>query len=570
VHKSLKHISKLLFWRNTFAYYYILERNNRWQTLIIALVVTCSGCGDSGIGNKVSSLTGGKLHTDAMKSSITAALADSSHALWPKFTDSFYSRSQVQQLYKLSKGELLWLQSSGINEQAERLLKQLAVADSHGISGKFFSLDSLKYAAKQIESKGDQAAASFELKLSHAYLRLVGAMTHGIFPTDSVREEWYSAVDSNANVPQLAYNLIDKDSIAYACATLAPKQKEYRVLCKKLWELRAIQAKGGWQKFDMPSNDAYKLVEEANNKNLRKRLFVELGLPTDTISSSLDTALLQAITKFQYLHDIKITGKIDTTTYNKLQLTAQDKINTICNNLERMRWMQNSYASPYVYVNVPQMYLEYRLEDSTAFRMRVVVGRVSRPTPTLDAPMKNIVFNPPWSVPPTIMEEEIVPGVSKRGSSYLARRGLKAYLGGREVDASRINRSNYKMFTISQKPGLNSSLGVVKFNLPNRHAIYLHDTPHREDFVKQYRAFSSGCIRVHKPRDFAAFILNDSTYSRDNIDSIAKTRITKEVPLKQKLDVHIVYLTNGIDSAGNFMYLRDIYGQDKLMRGLWN
>jgi L,D-transpeptidase YcbB len=112
-------------------------------------------------------------------------------------------------------------------------------------------------------------------------------------------------------------------------------------------------------------------------------------------------------------------------------------------------------------------------------------------------------------------------------------------------------------------------LQVVKFNMPNRHAIYLHDTPHREDFVKNYRAFSSGCVRVHKPREFAEFLLQDTLYTKLKIDSIARTKQTKDVRLKENLDVHIVYLTNGVDSAGNIMYWRDIYAQDAKFAGIW-
>jgi murein L,D-transpeptidase YcbB/YkuD len=127
-----------------------------------------------------------------------------------------------------------------------------------------------------------------------------------------------------------------------------------------------------------------------------------------------------------------------------------------------------------------------------------------------------------------------------------------------------INSKNYKTFAISQAPGYRSSLGEVKFNMINPWAIYMHDTPHREDFVKSFRAYSSGCIRVHKPKQFAEFLLRDTVnYSYQKIDSICKKRSTIYIPFKRNVNVHIVYLTNALDSLGNVMYLKDVYGWDR-------
>jgi murein L,D-transpeptidase YcbB/YkuD len=232
--------------------------------------------------------------------------------------------------------------------------------------------------------------------------------------------------------------------------------------------------------------------------------------------------------------------------------------------MDRMRKMQHDFPQPYIWVAVPKMELDYVENDSVQFNMRVVVGRKARPTPSLKSKVENIVFSPPWTVPPTIMKEEVVPGIARRGGSYLARRGLKAYdRRGRVINPSQINASNYKRFSIGQAPGYRSSLGEVKFNMINPWAIYMHDTPHREDFVKAFRAYSSGCVRVHHPKEFAAFLLQDTAkYSYQKIDSICKTRKTIFVPMDRKIDVHVVYLTNALDSAGNVMYLKDVYGWD--------
>lgn len=178
--------------------------------------------------------------------------------------------------------------------------------------------------------------------------------------------------------------------------------------------------------------------------------------------------------------------------------------------------------------------------------------------------MKHVVVSPPWTVPPTILEKDVLPGVLRRGGGYLARKGLKAVDGnGRPVNPSSITLANYKRFSYTQKPGYNSSLGEIKFNMPNSESVYMHDTPHREDFPKANRALSSGCVRVHKPKEFATFVLNDTgKYSYTKIDSMCKERKTKYIPIGKPMQVYFAYLTAGVDSTGRFMYPADIYSWD--------
>ncbi|HAD33347.1 MAG TPA: hypothetical protein DCF44_02450 [Chitinophagaceae bacterium] len=233
---------------------------------------------------------------------------------------------------------------------------------------------------------------------------------------------------------------------------------------------------------------------------MRKRLYAEINLPTDTSNQTWTLDLLESLKYFQYRHQIRETGKMDTATIRRLNTNLDEKLRKLALNMERMRWLRHDFQQPFIWVNIPKMDLEYVEKDSIQFAMRVVIGRPGRPTPSLDSKIENIVFSPPWIVPPTIMREEVVPGIARRGGSYLARRGLKAYdRRGRVVNASRINAKNFRSFSIGQAPGYRSSLGEVKFNMPNPWSIYMHDTPHREDFVKFNRAYSSVCVRVQKP-----------------------------------------------------------------------
>jgi len=382
-----------------------------------------------------------------------------------------------------------------------------------------------------------------------------------------MNKDWKTKNDSLFNESALLKKCTDGISITAAFESIRPNHPWYKKFkdeyCKLL---NNIQPDSVLTIIDL--RDSISIgFNSPSVAILRKKIHREVGLPLDTISTMWAEDLLEAVRRFQFKNQIKPTGKLDTVTLTALKTKTADKLKKIAINMERFRWMRHEFKQPFIWVNVPKMELDYYDKDSVEFNMRVVVGKISRKTPTLDAKIENIVFSPPWNVPETIMREEVVPGISRRGGSYLSRRGLRATDSrGRPVNPSVINSSNYRRFNISQAPGYRSSLGEVKFNMPNPWAIYLHDTPHREDFVKHYRAYSSGCIRVHKPKEFAEFLIQDpSLYSYNKIDSICKMRRTISYPMKREIAVHIVYLTNGIDSNGNIMYLKDVYGWDKNM-----
>lgn len=205
--------------------------------------------------------------------------------------------------------------------------------------------------------------------------------------------------------------------------------------------------------------------------------------------------------------------------------------------------------------------------------MEVVVGKTIRQTPSLNANLANVVINPPWGVPPTIMKKDVLPGMARSGQAYLNKKGLKVYdMKGNRVSASGVNSSNYKRYVFRQDPGDDNALGYVKFNLPNKWDIYLHDTPHREDFGKKDRFLSSGCIRVQKPKEMAEFILSElegKRYPISRLDSVITTKKTRYEVLKNKIPVHIVYLTAFEDTTGTqIRFITDMYKRDRKLQAL--
>jgi murein L,D-transpeptidase YcbB/YkuD len=237
--------------------------------------------------------------------------------------------------------------------------------------------------------------------------------------------------------------------------------------------------------------------------------------------------------------------------------------------------MQKQFGNLYLVVDVPLMELFLRRDGVNVMHMRVVVGKPERQTPSLFATMANVVINPPWGVPPTILKNDVLPGVQKDGKNYLNKKGIKVYdRRGNIVKASSINAGNYKRFNYKQDPGDDNSLGYVKFNLPNPWDIYLHDTPHRTDFVKNYRALSSGCIRVQQPQEMAVYILSEiekKYFTIGKLDTIISTEKTRWEVLKTKIPVHIAYLTAFEDTTGkHIQFTRDIYHRDDKLISLLN
>lgn len=217
-------------------------------------------------------------------------------------------------------------------------------------------------------------------------------------------------------------------------------------------------------------------------------------------------------------------------------------------NMERWRWLPRSFGARYVLVNVPAF--EVRLVDGgrTVATHRAIVGKPATPTPQLTANMIGVTLNPTWSVPSSIVAESI--GKLIRNTPAAARaRGFTWTSDGGGLH-------------VRQKAGATNALGLVKFQLPNPHAIYLHDTPSRGLFDTVRRAYSHGCIRVQDPAGLAAEILAGTDWTADRIAAGIAAGDTVTAPLPTPLPVHIVYLTAVRGPDGGIRLLDDVYRRD--------
>jgi murein L,D-transpeptidase YcbB/YkuD len=243
-------------------------------------------------------------------------------------------------------------------------------------------------------------------------------------------------------------------------------------------------------------------------------------------------------------------------------------------NMERWRWMPAELGSTYVWNNIPEFITRVVKNGKIIYAERIIVGKLKYPTSIFSATMRSIMFHPAWVVPPTIVKEDLKPALQRGGPSggpstdILEQRNLKVRLKGRPVDADTVDWKavNIRHYTFIQPPGPGNALGTLKFNFPNRHAVYMHDTPQRELFAETIRTLSHGCIRVREPDRLAALLLaEDKGWSAEQVKSLLARDKSSVVKLNWPVPVHLTYFTVVVDEKGKVETFPDVYGVDGRM-----
>ena len=482
----------------------------------------------------------------------------------PAIENPSFFQKDLAFVYAQGENAPIWLTENGISAAGQQLLNDLDSLSVEGLDSKAYQLAELKSNfANFKEGKSKKTLAelvAWDTTCTAAYLQASRDLLIGRLIPRKADSLWFHSNDSTWTAPE---NLIAqaKDNTKYTpLANYRSRLPAYKMLHAEALRLQQLKGDSG-----------YLGLKNGINGQSGDSLFSALlakELPWKT-GGNLENALKE----YQGFYALKITGIADSATLKMLTMPVDSQLLRLSANMERLRWMEQNPEAQYVFVNIPQMEMVFRKGPETLVHMRTVVGKPARQTPSLNADMTNVVFNPPWGVPPTIRKREVIPGVMRSGGGYLRRKGLQAFdRRGRKVDPRSINSGNVKSLNFRQPPGARNALGDVKFNLPNKYDIYLHDTPHREDFPLAYRAKSSGCIRLAQPRQFAEFILNTiegRDFDQQSIDSIVNRRVTKIENLKNKIPVHIVYLTACEDSTGSHVqYVADVYKKDRKLMNL--
>jgi L,D-transpeptidase YcbB len=313
---------------------------------------------------------------------------------------------------------------------------------------------------------------------------------------------------------------------------------------------------------------------------LRKRLEVPLpapvaGKPVD--ETFYDDGLKAAVVAFQKDHGMRpdgIVGNATRAALNDFEVLSPQKVLA---NMEEWRWMPDDLGEFYVTVNIPEFTLRIVKNGAVIHNERVITGLPDKETPVFSETMKTIIFKPRWNVPDSIKVLELWPSLA-RGGTYFSRQGLRLSQNGREIDPLSVDwsSSDIRKYDIYQPPGGSNVLGELKFAFPNKHTVYMHDTPNKNLFDEASRPFSHGCMRVRNPRRMAEILLaEDKGWDAAKIAELLATGPdNNEVQIEKKIGVHITYFTAWVDDKGELQTARDVYGHEKritqALAGQWS
>jgi murein L,D-transpeptidase YcbB/YkuD len=475
----------------------------------------------------------------------------------------------LSQLYQENLYQPLWLSEDSGSVLLDSVYHDLCQLSSDGISTERYHLKELQELIllfKQSQQPSISSLIKLDTTITHQYLKAARDLMFGLLIPRKADSLWFHANDSSWAIQSILPLL--KSNQYPSLKIFRSELPYYKLLQHSLQHYAALDTNSSFLKLKE------QLAADASAPDSLVQALIQLEAPWLTsISDTLNGVAAQVQSYQQYL-GIKRTGKIDSTTFSFLIRSPSEVTKIIDANLERMRWLPQAFEQDYIVVNIPTMNFSMMRSSQEVMAMNVVVGKPSRQTPILNAMMSNVVINPPWGVPPTIAKNDVLPGLLRSGEAYLRKKGLDAYdHKGNKVSASTITASNYKRYMFRQPPGRSNALGYVKFNFPNKWDIYMHDTPHREDFDKFDRARSSGCVRLQRPQELAIYILDEKenkNFQQEKLDSLIRTRKTKYELLKDKIPVHIVYFTAWQDASGEHVrFARDFYKKDaKLMEML--
>lgn len=301
---------------------------------------------------------------------------------------------------------------------------------------------------------------------------------------------------------------------------------------------------------------------------LRQRLRISgdlLGLPTTADAWFFDGDLQESLKHFQARHQLQATGRADPLTLEALNVPVEDRLAQLEATLTRWHWLPRDLGARYLWANVPEGVLTLVEGGIPTLSMRLIAGHPSRPTPSFQDTVSQIILNPSWSVPRTIGVLDLLPS-QQEDPTFFTRLGIRVFgPGGREkdpqtIDWQRVSATRFP-YQLSQSPGPLNSLGRFKFVLRNPWDIYLHDTPSRGLFDLRNRTLSSGCLRLQKPAELAALLLETPTPLQMPIYSQTRTRV-----LPRPIRVYVVYLTTWVTPDLMVHFAPDIYGRDGRLR----
>jgi murein L,D-transpeptidase YcbB/YkuD len=471
-----------------------------------------------------------------------------------------------------------WVDGEGRFTQAEYLVGSIHEGVLEGLKPDVYHLTAIEALLTDIKEAGSAGRpldpgvlSDLDLLLTDAFLIYGSHLLSGRVDPETIHSKWL-VMSREEDLAGLLRTALEEKRVDQVLAGLLPRYPGYADLRQALLKYRGIEEEeGGWP----PVPEGPTLHEDERDERvpaLRARLIASGDLDGDEEGEAqrFDPRLVQGVRRFQGRHGLTVDGVVGPATLAALNVRVEERIRQIELNMERWRWLPDDLGRRYILVNSANFALEVIEDGERVQAMRVVAGRKARSTPVFTGKMTYMVLNPYWNIPHKLAVEDILPRI-KEDPGYLTRRKIRVFeswenlapeIQPETIDWSGITADNFS-FKLRQDSGPSNALGRVKLMFPNKFAVYLHDTPARHMFARNQRDFSSGCIRIEKPIDLAAYVLQDDPeWTREKILHAIESGKNQIVWLPEPIPVHVLYWTAWVEGDGTTHFRNDVYDRD--------
>ena len=470
--------------------------------------------------------------------------------------------SDIAEFYRATGYKPIWTGAFGRDASRRKaLFSAIADAPDHGLPAGRYDAEGLMATLKAAKTPRDRGFA--EVAMARTFLTLARDLQTGMLVPSRIDPGMVREVPLRDRLSYLTD--FAKSSPTGFFRALPPRTPEYARLMKEKMRLERLLARGGWG--DPVPSKALKPGESGPAVVALRNRLLAMGYLKRSASQTYDATIQAAVQQFQGDHGLSADGVAGAGTMEEINTDVASRLQSIIVAMERERWLNQPRGKRHILVNITDFSVRIYDNDKVTFESRVVVGanQSDRRSPEFSDQMEYMVVNPTWNVPRSIAVKEYLPMLKRNPNAASHLRLIDSR--GKVVNRGAVNFGAYTErsfpFNLKQPPSQRNALGLVKFMFPNKYNIYLHDTPAKDLFNRESRAYSHGCIRVHQPFDLAYALL--AKQSKDP-EALFKRHLAggqeSVIQLEQPVPVHLIYRTAFTDPRGQTQYRRDVYGRD--------